>query len=50
MAFAGQGEHESAQEAYERGLKLKPENADLWNNLGELYLKIGRYEDAVKAN
>ena len=34
----------------ESGLKLKPENADLWNNLGELYVKIGRYQDAVEAN
>lgn len=45
---------ENAQEIYENALKIDPENAVIWINLGNLllrrtYSKKGRYEDPIKA-
>jgi len=48
QALAGQGENESALEAFERARKLKPEIPATWHNLGHFYLETGRYDDAVK--
>jgi len=44
----GQGEHHAAIAAFEQALRLDPQFADAWNDLGETYRDQGNMEDAVR--
>ena len=37
---------EEAVGIMEKGLKLKPEDAEAWTSLGDLYFESGRHKDA----
>lgn len=41
------GRDEAAVEKLERGLRIEPENPDLWNKLAEINLQQGNYDQAV---
>ena len=41
-----QGNYEGALLFYENGLKIDPENIDIWNNKGLALVKLGRVEEA----
>jgi tetratricopeptide (TPR) repeat protein len=43
------GKYEQAAEDYSRGLKLDPDHFAIWGHLGDCYVKLRRYEDAVAA-
>ena len=41
-----QGDFEQALLFYDKGLKLDPENVDIWNNKGLALVKLGRIKEA----
>ena len=41
--------YDDAIEAYRQALRINPENADAWNNLGIAYNNLKRYDDAIEA-
>jgi len=43
------GKHEQAVQAYREAIRLKPDLADAWYNLGIAYRKVGQYQQAVQA-
>ena len=43
------GPSPEAIEAYREALRLKPDFADAWNNLGVAYGKLGRHQEAIEA-
>ncbi len=43
-----QGKLEDARQHYSRALKLKPDDAGLWNHLGNLLWQIGRRDEAAQ--
>jgi Flp pilus assembly protein TadD len=46
QAYDG-GEHEQAVQAYRESIRLKPDFAEAWYNLGFAYAKLGQYQQAV---
>jgi len=38
-----------AEKKFKEALQLNPAYSDVWNNLGALYIDMGRYEEAVTA-
>jgi len=44
-----QGKCDEALEAYERAVKLNPQDARAWNNIGVIFCKQDRYEEAIAA-
>ena len=41
--------YNDAIEAYRQALRINPEYADAWDNLGFAYRKLNRYNDAIEA-
>ena len=48
-AFAGEGDCERAIGCYREAVRLKPDNANAWNNLGSCYGRLGRHQEAAEA-
>ena len=42
-----QGRHDEALKTYDKALQLKPDDADLWHNLGEVLFTLNRPTDAL---
>ena len=42
-------QYEKSIQAYRKALELKPDNADVWTDMGVMYRKAGRSDEAVKA-
>jgi tetratricopeptide (TPR) repeat protein len=42
------GEYKEAIEKLEKAIKLKPDFADAYLNLGACLIKLGRYKDSIK--
>jgi tetratricopeptide (TPR) repeat protein len=43
------GDYISALKKYEELIKVEPNNSILWNNLGLVFLKLGKLNDAIKS-
>jgi Flp pilus assembly protein TadD len=43
------GKHEQAVQAYREAIRLKPDFAEAWINLGVAYADLGQYQQAVQA-
>ena len=48
-AYAGEGDCERAVDCYREAVRLKPDFANAWNNLGTCYGKLGRHGEAAEA-
>ena len=48
-AFKKQGKLQEAVEAYENGLLIKPDNAEVINNMGNALKEQGKLKEAIKA-
>lgn len=48
-ALSHQGQSQAAHQLLERALELAPENPTLWHNLGNLYRKQARWQEALHA-
>lgn len=45
--YADEGDFEAAEKAYQRALKMEPDNEEILMRLGSLYVKMKRFEDAT---
>jgi S1-C subfamily serine protease/Tfp pilus assembly protein PilF len=43
------GNYTKATEAYKLGIRIDPNNASAYNNLGNTYISLGLYKDAIEA-
>jgi cytochrome c-type biogenesis protein CcmH/NrfG len=48
-AYFDTEQYENSIQAYRRALDLKPDNADVWTDMGVMQRKAGRPQEAVKA-
>jgi tetratricopeptide (TPR) repeat protein len=48
-AFAGEGDCGRAVDCYREALRLKPDFANAWNNLGSCYGRLGHHREAAEA-
>ena len=48
-ALKGQNKLEEAIEAYNKGLSIKPDYADAYNNMGNALQEQGKLEEAIEA-
>jgi tetratricopeptide (TPR) repeat protein len=46
-ALHQQGRHEEALKAYDKAIQLKPDDAGLWHHLGNILLKLERFDQAL---
>lgn len=46
-ALQRQGRHEEALKACDKAVQLKPEDAELWRQLGNILLELGRHDQAL---
>jgi tetratricopeptide (TPR) repeat protein len=49
LGFTGQRRHLEAAQVYRAALRIDPNSADAWNNLGWSLAELGFYDDAVPA-
>jgi len=47
--YMSQGRYEDAAKAYERVVRLQPDNVEALNNLAYAYDRAARYEDSIRA-
>jgi len=49
LKFSSLNEYEKALDAYNTALTFNDKNADVWNNKSYVLIKLGKYDDAIKA-
>jgi len=49
LDFYNQGKYDKCIEASNQALKLKPDYADAWNNIGAAYIKLTKWDKAIDA-
>jgi len=49
LVFLGREMFGKAEENFEKALVLDPKMSDAWNNLGALYIQLGRWDNAIEA-
>ncbi len=48
--FAKLGQYSEAVQCYTKAIKIKPDYADAWNNLGLVLIKLGKIDEAKRVN
>jgi len=49
LVYMGKEMFEKAEASFKKAIEIKPAYSDAWNNLGALYLSLGRWDSAIKA-